>query len=313
MTGDYGSATDRAPADDEPGLREALEGGPAPARRDAALALASAAESGVADATTDGGGLAPATVDALAARVREDSSSDVRQFAVEALGVAGERVDPIRDALADDDEWVRAEAVVAHSRVAPGDVDVLRDVLASDDSGWVRRNAVVALGKAGGASHADLVECIKTDPHPAVREYAAQFLADVVDDVEEAERVLAAVLAREANAFVRAKAAESLGELGTDRAETALEEYGVTDQSEDVVRTATRALADARGVDPDALDVDANLDDPAEGAPGTGPDAPDERALELGTRTGGEPTAGPGGAPGFDPREHLDADLDDRN
>lgn len=319
MTGDYGSAIDRAPADDEVALRDVLVEGGAPARRDAALALASAAEEG----------LSAETVDALATRARCDPSTDVRQFAVEALGVADEGRDAVEDALADDDEWVRAEAVVAHSRCAPDDVDALLDVLESDDSGWVRRNAVVALGKGRAATQDRLVECIKTDPHPAVREYAAQFLADVVADVEEAERVLAAVLAREANAFVRAKAAESLGDLGTDRAETALEDHGITDPSEDVVRTATRALADARGVDPDALDVEPDLDD---GAPGTGPNAPDERALEVGTPTGGGPDRGdrgdrgapdgglggdldgaPGGAPGFKPREHLDADLDDRD
>jgi HEAT repeat protein len=308
MTGDYGSATDRAPAEDEAGLREVLVDGTAPARRDAALALASVAEDG----------LGAATVDALAARARSDSSTDVRQFAVETLGVAGAGVDAVRDALEDADEWVRAEAVVAYSRCAPDDVDALLDVLDSDESGWVRRNAVVALGKSGAASHGRLVECVKTDPHPPVREYAAQFLPAVVADVEEAERVLAAVLAREANAFVRAKAAESLGDLGTARAETALEDHGITDASEDVVRTARRALAAARGVEPDALDVDADLDD---GAPGTGPDAPDERALEVGTPTGGGrergdrggQDGGPGGAPGFDPRKHLDANPEDRD
>lgn len=303
MTGGYGSATDRAPADDEGALRDALAAEDASTRRDAALALASHAD----------GGLDAATVDALAARVREDPDADVRQFAVEALGEADAGAAAIHDALADVDEWVRAEAVVAHSRVAPEAPGPLHERLDDDDSGWVRRNAVVALGKTRAASQSTLVECIKTDPHPPVREYAAQFLPDVLEDEATGERILAAVLAREPNAFVRAKAAEGLGVLGTDRATTALEEFGVEDPSDDVSRTARRALADARGVDPDDLDVDApDADRPGRTppAPGGGPDRPGERS----GHPRGEPTGrgAPGGAPGFDPPNHLDAELDDR-
>ncbi|WP_323676017.1 HEAT repeat domain-containing protein [Halorubellus sp. PRR65] len=298
MTETYDSATDRAPAEDEASLREALTDEPAPLRRDAALALASTAARG----------LDTATATALAERVRTDDDPDVRQFAVEALGVADRRPDAVRDALADDHEWVRSEAVVAYSRIAPADTDPLERVLDEDDSGWVRRNAVVALGKRQALEQDALVDRIKTDPHPPVREYAAQFLADAVSDVDVAERILAAVLAREPNAFVRAKAAESLGQLGTARAQEALESHGVPDRSDDVARTAERALADARGVDPDDLDVDADVPDPD--APGTGPDAPQGRG--LGGGPDGTRRQRPGGAPGFDPEEHLDGGLDDR-
>lgn len=298
MTGEYDSATDRAPAADEPSLREALAADDLVERRDAALALTSSAASG----------LDPETVDALAERVRADDHPDVRQFAVEALGVAGAGQQVVREAFDDPHEWVRSEAVVAYSRIAPGDVEPVLDVLEDDDSGWVRRNAVVALGKRQVLDQAALVDRIKTDPHPAVREYAAQFLSDVVDDVEVAERILAALLAREPNAFVRAKAAESLGDLGTERAQEALESHGISDTSDDVARTAERALADARGVDPDDLDVDAAVTDP--GSPGTGPNSPEER--QLGGGPGGTRTQRPGGAPGFDPEEHLDPGLDDR-
>lgn len=309
MTSEYHSATDRAPAETESGLRTALAAEDTHVRRDAALALVSQAAAG----------LEPVTIDALARRARTDPDPDVRQFAVEAVGVAdpptppaeADARDAIRDALDDDHEWVRAEAVVAHSRIAPANADVLRDVLEADESGWVRRNAIVALGKHQHASHDLLVDRITSDPHPAVREYAAQFLSVVVDDVSEAERILAALLAREPNAFVRAKAAESLGDLGTERAETALETHGVTDESDDVVRTATRALAEARGIDPETLDVDG-VDSPA---PGTGPGTPGERFGgddgRLGRRDG-TVSGSPGGAPGFDPAEHLDGALEDR-
>jgi HEAT repeat protein len=108
------------------------------------------------------------------------------------------------------------------------------------------------------------------------------FLREYADDVSEAVRILAAVLAREPEAFVRAKAAASLGDLGTDRAEDALERHGLNDRSDDVRRSAKRALATARGVDP--KQIDAGLDEP--GAPGGGP----------GSRMGDGPD-GPGGGP----------------
>ncbi|WP_137284426.1 HEAT repeat domain-containing protein [Halorussus salinisoli] len=282
------SARARSPADDETDLRSLLESPCEYERQDAALALVDRAESE---------GLDPETANALAERLAEDESEDVRQFAVEALGVAGGEATgndategaetAIRAALGDDEEWVRAEAVVALSRVAPG-ADVLADAL-GDDSGWVRRNAVIALGKTERATAEELADRIKNDPHPAVREYAALYLGKRADDAgtgaEEAVRLLAAVLARDPEAFVRAKAAESLGDLATDRAEQALETHGVTDRSDDVKRTVKRALASARGVDPDQLDVE--IDD---GPPGGGPQAPGETP-------GGGPGDGPGGTP----------------
>lgn len=302
MSHENWSARGRAPAEDESELREALGAARVQTRRDATLALVDLAETGL-DAET---------VERLGGRAVEDENADVRQFAVEALGVAGSGLDAVRSALEDPEPWVRAEAVVAISRTVESAAPLYEAL--DDDSGWVRRNAVIALGKRGTVEQSRLVECIKSDPHPPVREYAAQFLGDVADDVEEAERILAAVLAREANAFVRAKAAQSLGKLGTDRAERALQAHGVTDRSEDVARTAKHALAAARGTDPDQLDVE--IGPPS--SPGTGPDTPQGEAVE-GFRAGdGTPpgwagdSSTPGGAPGFDPRRDLNTDLDDR-
>ncbi|WP_226021238.1 HEAT repeat domain-containing protein [Halomicrobium salinisoli] len=302
MSHENWSARDRAPADTEDGLREALEDDAARTRREAALALVDRAEAGLDDAT----------VAALSERVRGDDDPDVRQFAVEALGVAGAGTEAVGGALDDPEPWVRAEAVVALSR-AGGDPDRLRKAL-GDDSGWVRRNAVIALGKLDAADQDLLVDRIKSDPHPAVREYAAQFLGRDPEDGEEAERILAALLAREANAFVRAKAAEGLGQIGTDRAEEALETHGLNDRSEDVARTARHALADARGVDPERLD--AEVDPPT--APGSGPDTPGDQAVDGFRPDPSDPSgwseesAAPGGAPGFDPQRDLDADMTDR-
>jgi HEAT repeat protein len=289
MTEEYAnwSASARA-ADAEPAaLRERLREGDRRARRDAVMAFVDRA---------DDDGLSPGSVAALAETAREDPASDVRQFAVEALGLAGADPAHVREPLADDaDEWVRAEAVVALSRTAPGDTDRLRAAL-DDESGWVRRNAVIALGKTGGADPAALRDRLKNDTHPPVREYAAAMLPDSDEDTERAVRLLAAVLARDPDAFVRAKAATGLGDLGTDRAETAIEEQGLHDRSDDVQRAARRALASARGVEPEQLDVD--IEEPA--APGGGPGSRSEGGPDAGpTRGSGGPArgAGPGSGP----------------
>ncbi|MFB6156697.1 MAG: HEAT repeat domain-containing protein [Haloferacaceae archaeon] len=245
-------------------------------RRDAAL--------GVVDRAARGN-LPDAVVERLAARVRGDPDAEVRQFAVEALGVAGRGTDAVAAALDDPDEWVRAEAVVALSRAVGADAaDRLAGAL-DDDCGEVRRNALIALARTGELDAAALIERLKSDPVPAVREYAADHLPGVEGRTERAERLLAALLARDPDAFVRSKAAESLGELGTERAEEALEAEGLRDRSDDVRRTAKRALAAARGVDPEDLDVDV--------------DAPADRDV-------GGPPAGPG--PGPSPGRKTDAD-----
>ncbi|WP_459192017.1 HEAT repeat domain-containing protein [Halosimplex sp. J119] len=265
MTDEYAnwSARGRAPADDEAGLREALDE-EQPRKREAALALVDEAESGLADAT----------VEALVATARSADDAKTRQFAAEALGVAGRARETIAAALDDPDEWVRAEAVVALSRAAPGASDRLREAL-DDDHAAVRRNALIALAKTDAADAELLVDRLKNDPAPSVREYAAQFLPEGAG-TERAVRLLAAVLARDPGSFVRAKAAEGLGDLGTDRAEEALETHGLDDRSDDVRRTAEQALARSRGVDPERLDVE---DGPRQsGSGGSGP----------GQRTGGE-------------------------
>ncbi|QCW03843.1 HEAT repeat domain-containing protein [Natrinema pallidum] len=279
------SARGRAPDDDEASLRSRLESDRERDRRRGALGLVDLA---------DEGGLEPATIAGLAERTLEDEAADVRQFTVEALGLAASVSDSdvaaeaIRTALADDHEWVRAEAVVAQSRAEPGNEEPLRGAL-EDDSGWVRRNAVIALSKTGAASQELLIERIKNDPHSGVREYAADYLREYADEIEAAVRILAAVLARDPEAFVRAKAATSLGDLGTDRAEAVLERHGLNDRSDDVRRSAKRALATARGVDPEQ--IDAGLDGDA--APGGGPGSQRERERQ---RQGPGPNRGPAGS-----------------
>jgi len=311
MTDDYAnwSARGRAPADDEADLRVALSDDQ-PRKRDATLALVDEAESG----------LAAATVAALSETARTADDAKTRQFAVEALGVAGRERETVTAALDDPDEWVRAEAVVALSRTAPDASDTLRRAL-DDDHAAVRRNALIALARTEAAGAELLVDHLKNDPSPAVREYAAQFLPDHAE-TERAVRLLAAVLARDPGSFVRAKAAEGLGDLGTERAEAALETHGLDDRSDDVRRTAEQALARSRGVEPEDLDVEGGpRRSDADGGPGQltggepdrprppgGSDAPPGRlddgpgAPQPGATPVGGATGQVGSHPGPDPR-----------
>lgn len=276
MTDNYAnwSARGRAPAEEESDLRAALDD-VQPRKRDATLALVDEAEAELADAT----------VRALAETALTADDAKTRQFAVEALGVAGRDRETVTAALDDRDEWVRAEAVVALSRTAPGATDALHDAL-DDDHAAVRRNALIALARTEAADTELLVDHLKNDPRPAVREYAAQYLPEHAA-TERAVRLLAAVLARDPGSFVRAKAAEGLGDLGTDRAEEALETHGLEDRSDDVRKTATQALARSRGVEPGDLDVDGVAEQHTAGS-NDGP----------GQLTGGEPDRPrpPGGA-----------------
>jgi HEAT repeat protein len=268
------SARDRSPTDGSP--LERLREGPPVERCDAALALVDRA---------DREGLTDRAVSTLADRVRNDDDPDVRQFAVEALGNAGRGGDAVEGAADDDDEWVRAEAVVARARIDGADAaDAYRAAL-DDESGWVRRNAVVALGKTGTTDPGTLRERLVEDPHPPAREYAAEYLGSITGETDESVRVLAAVLARDPEAFVRARAATALGRIGTERAIEALERQGVPDRSDDVTRAARRALAVARGEDPEEV-----TEDPP--SPGTGPARPDDSS---GYGPGGSQPADRGG------------------
>jgi HEAT repeat protein len=270
------SARGRAPDATPATLCDRLDAGTVRERRDAVL--------GLLDAVEDGHAPSDRTIATLAERAMGDPDPDTRQFAVETLGVAGTGEQAIRSALADRNEWVRAEAVVALSRTAGADAaDRLRATLA-DEAGAVRRNALIALAKLGAVDPERLRSRLREDEHSPVREYAAKWLGTHPGETEETVTLLAAVLARDPEAFVRANAARSLGELGTDRAIEALEAQGVEDRSNDVQRAAKRALAAARGEDPDSVDLD---DAPA---PGGGPSTPERGP-------GGPPPGGHGPEP----------------
>ncbi|MFC7136187.1 hypothetical protein ACFQRB_05675 [Halobaculum litoreum] len=105
MSDDFGnaSARGRAPDVDEAALRDRLRADDVRTRRDAALGVVDRASDDGSGSAADGGGVTEATLSALAERVTSDPDPDVRQFAAEALGVAGAAPDRVAPALADDD------------------------------------------------------------------------------------------------------------------------------------------------------------------------------------------------------------------
>ncbi|MEF8838869.1 MAG: HEAT repeat domain-containing protein [Haloarculaceae archaeon] len=157
-----------------------LEDGDVVERRRAALALG---------APRHEGDLALA---ALTAAATEDPDADVRQFTVEVLGNLGEGAAGegsrdqagavARSLLADDDPWVRAEAVIALDHLDPdAHGDAIEEAL-DDDHHAVRRNAAISLFKHRGEDALDPLLVQAEDESERVREWAAHLLGGIDDD-----------------------------------------------------------------------------------------------------------------------------------
>ena len=193
-------ATDVTPVADAAAAEKVadLRDGDVVERRRAALALAE-------ESSADG------VVDALVEFGLSDADSDVRQFAVEALGeLGGERAGTAAVATLDDpDPWVRAEAVVALDRIdrRAYEPHVARAV--DDDHHAVRRNAAVSLFKLRGAETLEVLLDQSRADSERLREWAAHLLAGVDD--ERAEERLRELAADESEPrVVRSTAARSL-------------------------------------------------------------------------------------------------------
>ena len=192
-------ATDITPVADDAVTEKValLRDGDVVERRRAALALAE--ESG------------DVVVDALVEFGLSDEDSDVRQFAVEALGqVGGRRAGQAAVATLDDpDPWVRAEAVVALDRIDRRTHESHIETALDDDHHAVRRNAAVALFKLRGEATLDILLDQSEADSERLREWAAHLLAGVDD--ERADRRLRELAADEAEPrVVRSTAARSL-------------------------------------------------------------------------------------------------------
>ncbi|MEF8786507.1 MAG: HEAT repeat domain-containing protein [Haloarculaceae archaeon] len=150
-------------------------------------------------------------VDALAEFGLTDDDSDVRQFAVEALGeIGGERAGEAAVAtLADSDPWVRAEAVVALDRTDRAQYEPHIERALDDDHHAVRRNAAVSLFKLRGEDTLDvLLEQSRADSE-RLREWAAHLMAGI-DDERAATRLRELAGDESEPEIVRSTAARSL-------------------------------------------------------------------------------------------------------
>ncbi|MEF8821737.1 MAG: HEAT repeat domain-containing protein [Halovenus sp.] len=140
-----------------------------------------------------------------------DDDSDVRQFAVEALGqlggdTAGEAA--VRT-LDDSDPWVRAEAVVALDRIGREKYESHIEAALSDDHHAVKRNAAVSLFKLRGEETLDILLEQSHSDSERLREWAAHLLAGIDD--ERAERRLHEIADDDSEPqVVRSTAARSL-------------------------------------------------------------------------------------------------------
>jgi HEAT repeat protein len=166
-------ATDITPVADDAVAEKIgdLRDGDVVERRRAALALAE-------ESTTD------LAVDALVEFGLSDEDSDVRQFAVEALGeLGGERAGSAAVATLDDpDPWVRAEAVVALDRIDRRAYEPHVERAVDDDHHAVRRNAAVSLFKLRGEGTLEILLDQSHADSERLREWAAHLLAGVDDD-----------------------------------------------------------------------------------------------------------------------------------
>lgn len=165
------SASDTAPLAEAPSraLYTLLKAGGIVERRRAALALSERAGN-------------DRTLAALERAVRRDADADVRQFAVESLGTFGEptSLGAVRAALADENPWVRAEAVVALDGI--GGTASSFEAALSDEHYAVRRNAAIALFKRRGDAMVEVLIEQAADSSDRVREWAAQLLGEVDDE-----------------------------------------------------------------------------------------------------------------------------------
>jgi HEAT repeat protein len=166
----------------------------------------------------------------------------VRSHAIRAIGDAGDQdlLSEVHGALEDNRLEVRESAsrVLQHlgnrSSLKP-----LRRAL-SDTEGIVRSNSAEALARIGGAKElANLEPLLTRDEDPGVRAMTATALGLIHDPV--VVPLLMAALADEST-MVRARAAESLGDIGDERSRAALVKLATSDPDSGIRASASAAL-----------------------------------------------------------------------
>jgi HEAT repeat protein len=138
---------------------------------------------------------------------------NVRRRAVEALGKIGDpkAVDPLINALKDEDEYVRKNAAGALGKIGdPKAVDPLINALKDDDIG-VRWRVVEALGKLGDPKAVDPLTNALKDENKYMRQGAAEALGKI-GDPKAVDALINAL--KDEEWFMRHRAAEALGKIG---------------------------------------------------------------------------------------------------
>jgi len=172
-----------------------------------------------------------------------DASANVRESAAMAAGV-GEHHDalPALQRALDD----RSPAVAAMAAWAMGEIEdhssvpaLLKLVRGGDPK--VRLSAIWALGQIEDERAVPDVIAVLRDENPAIREMAADVLGDF--EKADAREPLERALASDADAKVRAEAAESLGQISSPASGPALGR-ALSDADITVRRAAAEALGD---------------------------------------------------------------------
>ncbi|MFB6114196.1 MAG: HEAT repeat domain-containing protein [Halodesulfurarchaeum sp.] len=159
----------------------------------------------------------PAARRRVTVMARTDPDAEVRQFAVEALAKLDGDPAVARDRIAaDDDQWVRAEAVVALDRLDRTGHEETFARLLDDESAAVRRNALIALTRTREGEARETVIGALEDPDDRVREWAATLLGTLDDDPRVEEALRSIVTSPDEVDVVKEAAARSLGAEGED-------------------------------------------------------------------------------------------------
>jgi len=168
----------------------------------------------------------------------EDDAPEMRWAAAYALGKLGDQraVEPLREALYDDHDKVRREAVKSLGKLEA--VEPLIEALSHPDDS-VRGSVVSALDDLKDPRAVEPLIAALGDEDSSVRQVACYAVRDL-GDVRAVQPLIERL--RDSNKFVRQCAAEALGKIGDPRAIEPLKALAATEQDEYVKNKVESAL-----------------------------------------------------------------------
>ncbi len=186
------------------------------------------------------------------------SATNTRISAADALGEIGneETIDALLNALGDKHEFVRTRAAYGLAKIARDEV-VEQVILALNHKrDLVRESAAIALGEIGTAAAENALTAALNDSNELVQRRAQQGLdrirpemispacMDENDSALQRSPSVDELLQNlgESSSFIRQKAAQILGQIGSDTAVESLLNVALTDNTYSVRKTAIEAL-----------------------------------------------------------------------